>query len=188
MLHTMTTDHAAIGVYSNHAAAEAAVRTLEQAGISLDKISIIGGDAQVREASLGHYVPPKFVEQGVQHRAERNGMKLGGLLGLLVGFSSFFMPGIGTLVALGPVVGLLSGIGAGGAMGGVVGEMSFHDIAADYRDWLAAGNFLVIVHSTTAEEPGVKQVLESTEPLSIKTHRVTLRTSPQALATGPSGM
>src|SRR5437868_9401190 len=43
MTHTMTTDHAAIGVYSNHTTAEAAVRKLEQSNISLDEISIIGG-------------------------------------------------------------------------------------------------------------------------------------------------
>jgi len=186
MTHTMTTDHAAIGVYSNHVAAEAAVRTLEQVGISLDKISIVGGVSQAREASLGHYVPPIFVERGVQHQAEREGMKLGGVLGMLVGFSSFFIPGIGMLLVLGPVTGLLTGAGAGAAMGAVVGAMSFHDIAAGYRDWLVAGSYLVIVHCTTAEEPGVSHALRSTEPLSTKTHRLMLHTSPQVVATGPS--
>ncbi len=113
-------------------------------------------------------------------------MMLGGLLGLLVGCSSLFVPGIGMLVVLGPLAGLVSGIGAGGAMGGIVGEMSYHDIAADYRDHLVAGDYLVIVHCTTAGEASVKQALESTEPLSIKTHRLMLCTSPQTVATHPS--
>lgn len=186
MTTTMMTDHAAIGVYSSHTAAEAAVRMLEQASISLNDISLIGGDREASEASLGHYSPPGFVEHGLERQGEREGMWMGGLVGLLVGFGSFFLPGIGVLVVLGPLAGLLGGIGAGAVMGDMTGELFCHDISADYRDWLVAGNFLVIVHCTTAEEPGVKQVLESTEPLSIKTHRLVLRNSPQNVATHPN--
>jgi len=186
MTHTMTTDHAAIGVYSNHAAVESAVRKLEQSGISLDKISIIGGDRQVDDALLGRYSPPEFVEQGLQHQVEREGIWLGGLLGLLVGFSSFLMPGIGVLVVVGPLAGLLGGMGVGGVMGAVVSETAFHDIAADYRDWLATGNMLVIVHCTTEEGPRVKQILESTEPLIVKSHRLVLRASPQTEIVQPT--
>ncbi|MEP6757026.1 MAG: hypothetical protein ABJA67_16085, partial [Chthonomonadales bacterium] len=126
----MMTDHAAIGVYSSHTAAEAAVRKLQQDAIPMDKISIIGGSAQIHEALLGHYEPPQFLAEGMKHQSEKEGMKLFGLFGLLAGFSSFLMPGIGLLVVLGPLAGLLGGIGAGAAMGGIVSVMSFHDIAA----------------------------------------------------------
>lgn len=178
MTHTMMTDRAAVGVYSNHAEVESAVRMLEIAGIALQDISIIGGDRQALEASLGHYSPPDFVEQGLQHQGEREGIWMGGLFGLLVGFGSFFLPGVGVLVVLGPLAGLLGGMGAGAVLGDMTGELTFTEIAADYRDWLVAGNFLVIVHCTTGEEPRVRQMLEATQLLTVKSHSLVLRTSP----------
>src|SRR5690349_3959774 len=108
MTHTLITDHAAIGVYSNSATAEAAVRELERADISMDHISVVGGDKQMLEAALGYYSPPKFVEKGLEHQGERDGIWIGGLFGLFLGFGSFFMPGIGMMVVLGPLAGLLA--------------------------------------------------------------------------------
>ena len=88
----MMTDRAAVGVYSNHTDAEAAVRILERANIPLQDVSVIGGDTQAHEASLGHCVLPEFIEQGLRHQGERDGAWIGGLLGLLLGFGSFFLP------------------------------------------------------------------------------------------------
>jgi hypothetical protein len=172
-------DRAAVGVYSNYTDAEEAVRMLVKANISLQDISIIGGERQAREALLGHYAPPAFVGQGLQHQGEREGVWAGGLFGLLAGFGSFFLPGLGMLVVLGPLSGLIGGMAAGAIGGDITGQLTFTDIAADYRVWLAAGNFLVLVHYMTTEEPRVKQVLEATQSLTVKSHPLVLRTSPQ---------
>lgn len=177
MTQPLTTDHAAVGVYPDRTLAEAALLALEQANIPLARVSLIGGETEAHEAALGHYALPEFVEQDMQHQGEREGIWLGGLFGLLLGFGTFFLPGFGVLVVLGPLAGLLGGMGLGAAMGDVTGELTFRDIAADYRDRLVAGNFLVIVHCTEAEAPGVKKVLESTQPLSVTSHPMVLRTS-----------
>lgn len=166
----MITDRAAVGVYLTHKDAEVAVRMLEKAGVSLQQISIIGRDRNEADALVGHYSPPEFVEHGLQHQGERAGAWMGGLLGLLVGCSSFFLPGIGALVALGPLAGVLGGVGAGAAIGYVTGDLTFTDISSDLREWLVAGDYVVVVHCSTAEEPRVQQIMEGTRALIVKSH------------------
>ena len=103
---------------------------------------------------------------------------MGGLFGLLVGFGSFLLPGIGLLVVLGPLAGLVGGIAVGAIGGDWAGQLRFTEIAADYRDWLMAGKFLVIVHCTSAEETRVRQVLEAMQPSTVKSHPMVLPSVP----------
>jgi len=167
-------DRATVGVYLNHTDAEEAVGLLHKARISLQDISIIGRDSRVHEASLGNYMPPEFVKQELEHQGERDGIWIGGLFGLLAGFGSFFLPGIGLLVVIGPLAGLIGGMAAGAIGGELAGQLTYTDIAADYREWLLAGKFLVIVHCTLAEEPRVIQVLEAMKSLTVKSHTMVL--------------
>ena len=48
---------------------------------------------------------------------------IGGTLGLLAGIGALAIPGIGPLIAAGPIVATLAGVGAGGAVGGIVGAL-----------------------------------------------------------------
>lgn len=171
-------DCAAVGVYPNHTDAEAAVRMLVEANIPLQSISIIGCDEQSQEALRGRYSPPDYVEHGIVHDSEREGIWIGGLFGLLAGFGSFVLPGIGLLVVLGPLAGLVGGMAIGAIGGEITGQLAFTEVASDYREWLVLGDFLVIVHCTTEEEPRVRQVLESIQSLQIKSHHLRVQASP----------
>ena len=176
MIYTMY-DRAAVGVFSSHTDAEEAMRRLENAGISLQAISIIGRGTKAHEAVLGHYLPPEYVEQGLEHQSDREGIWLGGIFGLLIGFGTFFLPGIGLLVVLGPLAGLIGGMAVGAIGGEVTGQLAFTEVASDYRNWLVEGKFLVIVHCTSAEEPSVKQAMESMQSLKVTSHPMVLPTS-----------
>jgi hypothetical protein len=167
-------DRAAVGVYPNLTAAETAVRALEQAGIRLNDISIVAPDDQIREALGGRYGPPDYVEHELQHQSEQEGAWLGGLFGLLVGFSSFLLPGVGLLALFGPLAGLVGGAGLGAIVGDISGQLTFTEFATEYRETLAAGAFLVIVHCTTAEEPHVFQVFEDSKPHTLRSGRLIL--------------
>lgn len=50
---TQTANQAVVAVYRNHADAEEAVRHLQQGGIPMKQVSIIGRDWQVREDVQG---------------------------------------------------------------------------------------------------------------------------------------
>lgn len=174
-------DHVEVGVYSNHGAAEAAVDALKEINIPLENISIIGGHQPANEASLGELTPPEFVEEKLKHESERTGIWMGGLFGLLVGFGSFLLPGVGMLFVLGPLTGLVAGMGAGAVIGGISGGLTYNEIAADYRNALKDGSFLVIAHCTPENQAQVLQVFQSTNSQSNKEYPITLHDSKQAV-------
>jgi len=81
---------------------------------------------------------------------------LGGVLGWLVGIGALVIPGIGPVVAAGPIVGTLAGLGVGGALGGFVGALVGVGIpehqATKYEGRLSEGGILIAVHCEKAEE------------------------------------
>ena len=48
---------------------------------------------------------------------------IGGTLGLLAGIGALAIPGVGPLIAAGPIMATLAGLGVGGAVGGLVGAL-----------------------------------------------------------------
>jgi len=94
---------------------------------------------------------PEGVTAGVS-----GGAIVGGALGWLAGIGVLSIPGIGPLIAAGPILAVLSGVAVGGAVGGIVGALIGMGIpeyeAKRYAGKLAAGNVLLSVHSDNAEE------------------------------------
>jgi hypothetical protein len=81
---------------------------------------------------------------------------LGGTLGVLVGLGALAIPGIGPLLAAGPIVAGLAGIGAGGAVGGLIGALVGMGIpeyeARRYEGHVKDGGILISVHCETPGE------------------------------------
>ena len=84
------------------------------------------------------------------------GAVVGGTLGLLAGIGALAIPGVGPLIAAGPIMGALAGVGAGGAVGGLVGALVGMGIpeyeAKRYEGRVKEGGILVSVHCDTSEE------------------------------------
>ena len=78
-------------------------------------------------------------------------MAIGGVLGWLVGIGALAIPGIGPLVAAGPIVSALAGLGVGGAVGGITGAsigMGLPEYEAKrYEGRVKSGHLLLSVHS-----------------------------------------
>jgi uncharacterized membrane protein len=66
------------------------------------------------------------------------------------------IPGIGPLVAAGPIMAALSGVGVGAAVGGLTGALVGMGIpeyeAKRYEGKVKEGNILISVHSENSEE------------------------------------
>jgi uncharacterized membrane protein len=161
-----------IAVYKTHAEAEEAVHRLERGGISLNKISIIGRDFQVREEVQGYYQPSDAVKEGATF-----GAWFGGLFGLLSGFGLFVFPVAGPLIVLGPLAGLIAGAATGAGIGALVsGLMAMglsREEALKYKARVEGGEFLVSVIGEPGEIQRARSVLEDTEHVGIQTHRKT---------------
>ena len=100
----MAKENAAIAVYDTHIQAEAAIKELQKSGIDMKKLSILGKDYHAEENVVGYYnAGDRMKFWG------KLGAFWGGLWGLLFGSALFFIPGVGHIVALGPVGGMIVG-------------------------------------------------------------------------------
>jgi hypothetical protein len=164
-------DQSAVAVYKDFTEAENAVRQLHRAGISMEKISIIGKDWQVREDVQGFYTPTDAAKEGAAE-----GAWIGGLFGMLMGAAFFLVPAVGPVVVLGPLAGLLAGAVGGAGIGALVSSLIAMGIpkeeAIKYQARLEAGEFLVVVNGTPQEVESARQILQSTSGTEVKTHAV----------------
>ena len=102
------------------------------------------------------------------------GAVLGGTLGWLAGIGALAIPGVGPLVAAGPIVAALSGAAVGGAVGGVAGALVGMGIpeyeAKRYEGKVKDGNILISVHAENSEEiDRAKEIFENAHAEDIAT-------------------
>ena len=120
---------------------------LRHAGFAASQISLFAPDPRETEGfaeELGIHV----VQAGTAGVAA--GGVVGGLAGWLVGLAGLSIPGIGLIVAAGPVAGAILGAVSGASVGGFVGLLVGvglpHHAAEEYARALKAGRTLVFVH------------------------------------------
>lgn len=84
-----------------------------------------------------------------------SGAVIGGALGWLAGIGVLAIPGVGPLIAAGPIMAALAGAGVGGAVGGIVGALIGMGIpeyeAKRYEGRIKAGGILLSVHCDNSE-------------------------------------
>jgi hypothetical protein len=139
--------------------ADKIVTALKQAGFTGNDISAIFPDRRGTR-DLAHKKRTKAPEGAATGAG--CGAVLGGALGWLVGLGTLAIPGVGPLVAAGPLLAGLSGAAVGGAVGGFAGTLIGLGIpeyeAKRFAGKLAAGNILLSVHASTSH--GVRRVKE----------------------------
>lgn len=146
----------AFGVFSEPVKAEEALKELKASGFPMDKVSVIGKDAQEIQQASGAQKSEQVGDQNVQSpTAVVADLATGSTWGtILVGLSSLALPGVGPVLAAGSLgvalVTNLAGIGLGtAATNNLVKALSEHGIpeeqATIYSDRLLRGDYLVIV-------------------------------------------
>jgi len=156
---------AVFGIYKTTLQAEDAAAKLTAAGFSNQDISVLVPDNEYTHREFAHEKNTKAPE-GTATGAVAGGM-LGGTLGLLAGIGSLAIPGVGPLIAAGPIMAALAGAGAGGAVGSFVGALSGMGIpeyeAKRYEGHVKDGGILLSVHCDTSDEVKLaKEMLERT--------------------------
>ncbi len=144
---------AVFGIYHTAAQAEAAVDRLLAAGFTNSSISVLLPDDESSRAFAHekHTKAPEGTATGVTA-----GGAIGGTLGLLAGIGALAIPGVGPLIAAGPILGALAGLGVGGAVGGIVGALIGMGIpeyeAKRYEGRVKGGGTLLSVHCETSDQ------------------------------------
>lgn len=138
---------AVIGIVENVNQAERVVTALKTQGFRTNDISALFPDTKGTR-DFAHENNTKAPE-GAVVGASAGGL-LGGTLGVLAGIGALAIPGLGPLIAAGPILAALSGIAAGGALGGLAGGLVGLGIpeveAKQYEGKLRSGNILMSVH------------------------------------------
>lgn len=161
----MDRKHTAVfGIYATPATAENGVDHLLTLGFNNSAISVLMPDDDTTRA-FAHQKNTKAPE-GTTAGAATGGL-IGGTLGLLAGIGALAVPGIGPLIAAGPIVAALAGLGAGGAVGGIVGALVGMGIpeyeAKRYEGAVRGGGTLLSVHCDTSDQISLaKQGLRDT--------------------------
>jgi hypothetical protein len=124
-----------------------AVETLQTAGFPTTDISVIM-PRSASDQGFAHEHHTKAPE-GATAGAVAGGVVVGGL-SLLVGLGALVIPGLGPLLAAGPIVAALAGLGAGGAVGGIAGALIGMGIpeyeAKRYESFVEEGGLLLSIH------------------------------------------
>ena len=153
---------AVYGVYSDREHVEKAVGRLRKEGFLSNDISVVFPDRDMNKefALEKNTKAPEGAMTG-----GGTGLLVGGTLGWLVGIGTLAIPGVGPLLAAGPIVAALAGAGVGGAVGGIAGGLiglGLPEIEARrYEEEIKAGRILISVHCESVHAAqGARKVLE----------------------------
>ena len=129
------------------------VNQLKEAGFSNNDVSVLLPD-RAGNRDFAHEQHTKAPE-GAATGAVAGGVAAG-VLGWMVGIGSLAIPGVGPLIAAGPILAALSGAAAGGAVGGITGALIGAGIpeyeAKQYEGKVKNGNILISVHTEDSKE------------------------------------
>src|SRR6186713_2001936 len=140
-------------IAKTHSQAEQIVQRLQTSGFPSEEISILLPDTEGKH-DIGHVKATKAPE-GATTGAATGGVA-GGVIGLLAGIGALAIPGVGPLIAAGPIMAALSGAAVGATTGGLVGGLVGLGIpefeAKRYENKLRSGNYLIAVHAHDGDE------------------------------------
>lgn len=155
---------AVFGIYLTHSAADSGIDALKAAGFRNTDISALFPQNEGSKDFV-HQKNTKAPEGATTGAG--TGAVVGGALGWLAGIGMLAIPGLGPLMAAGPIVAALAGVGAGGVVGGLTGGLIGMGIpeyeAKRYEGRVKSGGILVSVHSDSSDwTKRAKQILENT--------------------------
>ncbi len=141
-----------ICIATTRSQAEYIVDHLKSEGFSNNDISALFPD-KTGTREFAHEKNTKAPE-GATTGAGAGGV-LGGALGWLAGAGALAIPGVGPLIAAGPILAALSGAAVGAAVGGIAGALIGMGIpeyeAKRYEGRIRDGNILISVHAENSD-------------------------------------
>jgi outer membrane lipoprotein SlyB len=173
-----------IGVFSAESRAEQAVRQLRDSGFSGNEISIVSKDDGRRESSRGGgAINRSSYEGGTMSGDRRSGMGMdqvsdgalsgaawGGLAGLALGAGALAIPGVGPLLAAGPISAALTGAATGGLAGGLLDWGIPEDRGRHYEDRVKRGDLLAIIQVSDRQADRAAAVLRENGAQDVEIH------------------
>jgi uncharacterized membrane protein len=159
-------------LFPDRSSAERALEHLEHLGIASERVSVVMREQGELQREEGR---PQAEISTASGDGALEGMAFGGLLGLLASAAALLIPGIGGILAIGPLaatlslpaVGAATGAFAGGIVGGLIGAGLSQQEADAYAEGVKRGQILLTVQAETEQAPAIAEALRKTGALDI---------------------
>lgn len=166
-----------VGSFDSFEEAQEVFRDLQQSGFARDDISIIGNNAAGTVRATAGDLPPDApatlhdTGSGAATGAAAGGV-LGGAAGLVVGLMGLAIPGVGPIVAAGPLAAALAGAGVGAVAGGLIGGLTGAGVSEEdanyYAESVRRGGALVTVRADDARADEAARIMRSHGAIDIE--------------------
>ncbi|MBE3578188.1 MAG: hypothetical protein IMX00_10930 [Limnochordales bacterium] len=162
-----------VGLFSSRDQAEKAVKALKEKGITEKEISLVakeetlqGGQRQgKRDVEAGDMGTGQDLTSGATW-----GGTLGGLAGLLASAGALAIPGIGPLVAAGPIAATLGGAAAGGLAGSLIDWGIGGEAGKKYEEGVKRGEILAAVKADQAKVETAAAIMRQNGAKDVEVH------------------
>ncbi|WP_371371203.1 general stress protein [Sporomusa aerivorans] len=153
-----------IGVFDSRESAEQAVNSLRTQGFTTEEINIVSKNQKKQRQQGSDYFEDDITDGAL------TGGTLGGIGGLLLGAGALAIPGVGPIVAAGPIAAALSGAVAGGIAGGLIDWGIPAEAGRRYEQHVAEGGILAVIRSDAAKANQAAQILRQSGAKDVETH------------------
>ncbi len=163
-----------IGTFSSRDSAESCIRELRNSGFDNNRISLVakGDGAQGQGQGRGNR-SGGATTMGIGPSAATGvttGGVLGGVAGLLAGLGALTIPGLGPIVAAGPLAATLTGAVGGGLVGGLV-DMGIPEERSQYfESKVREGRILAVVDADSGKVDQAARTMRDFGASDVETH------------------
>jgi uncharacterized membrane protein len=151
-----------IGVFESRTRAENAVNTLRKQGFTTEEINIVSKKQRSQDQD-GTY--DDDITDGTL-----TGGTLGGIGGLLMGAGALMLPGLGPILAVGPIAAAVGGAIAGGIAGGLIDWGIPAEASQRYEQEVAHGSILAIIRTDSTKVNSAAQILRQNGAKDVENH------------------
>ena len=150
-----------IGVFNDRDRAESALEDLKSQGFERD-ISLVARDEEKSGTSME--------DQDLTEGAFTGGA-LGGIAGLLAGAGALLIPGVGPIIAAGPIAATLTGVVTGGIAGSLVDYGIPEERGEYYEEQVRQGGILITLKASDDRIDDAASIMRKYGAEDVETHR-----------------
>lgn len=164
-----------VGVFRSESEAERAVSALRENGFTDQEISIVakdkgnqGGQGSRNKQNKGTTMSGGN-EDGISD-GMASGAAWGGLAGLALGAGALAIPGLGPIVAAGPIAAALTGAATGGLAGGLIDWGIPEEAGQQLQEEVRKGNILALLRCSDDKVNKAANVLRENGARNVESH------------------
>ena len=161
-------DRTVVALFDDVNTAQRALEEMLSKGFDRNDISVVRAD---QKTGAGAKEAADAIEPSGTATGAGIGAALGGIAGLVIGLGALAIPGVGPIVAAGPLAATLAGAGIGAATGGIIGALADAGIpeqdAGYYAEGIRRGGTLLTVRTDENRVSQATEILNRFAPVNV---------------------